>query len=449
MANEVSSETQTLLREAIALHRQGELTLSERAYEKVLEIDPNQTDALQLLGVIAAQMGNTTLAIERVNRSIAINPRQPGALNNLGNMLVEEDRYEEAIDAYERAIHFDPKNAQAYLHLGHVFGYVDRHLDAVRAYQRCTELEPENAAAWNSLGSELDKVGRSDDAVQAYRRSIEIDPNYQSPKDGLGKVLRQLGRLDEALQVYQQWLAIAPDNPIAKHYVLVCGSGDSTPDRASAEYVKSTFDGFAESFDSQLSDLDYRVPDLIGDLVQELFAGEQAKSLRVVDLGCGTGLCATHLRGLSAHLVGVDLSPGMLEKASQRNLYDELIEAELTEYLGDCSENFDLMVSADTLIYIGDLRSTFAVAAGKLQPGRPLVFSIEKLETGSDEAGGVGDAGYRLGSSGRYQHTEACIRNWLDDNGFAVQSCVEAEVRKEGRDVVTGYLFTAIRNQDD
>ncbi len=145
MASEASAATKDLITEAIRYHREGDLTNSERLYTEVLAIDPEQTDALQLLGVIAAQMGNTSVAIERVNQSIAINPNQPGALNNLGNMLAEEERYEEAIDAYERAIHLNSENAKAHFHLGHVFDLVNRKLDAIKTYTRAAELDPSRA----------------------------------------------------------------------------------------------------------------------------------------------------------------------------------------------------------------------------------------------------------------------------------------------------------------
>ncbi|WP_372894228.1 tetratricopeptide repeat protein [Stieleria sp.] len=446
MASEASTASKELLKQAIASHRDGDLTRSESLYKQVLELDPKQTDAMQLLGVIAAQLGNTPLAIERVNQSIAINPNQPGALNNLGNMLVREERYEEAMDAFERAIHFAPDDAQSHLHLGHVFGYLHRHLDAYTAYTRATELSPEDATAWHSLGAALEKLGRLDDAVEAYQKSIAISTEYVAPRDGLGRALRLAGRLDEALEVYQQWLAMDPGNPIAEHFILVCGVPENVPERASQDYVKQTFDGFADTFDSLLSRLDYCVPERLGKIADSLVADEDRGTLRIVDLGCGTGLCGPYLRDLASHLVGVDLSPMMLAKAKERHQYDELVEAELTQYLIDCSEPFDLIVSADTLIYIGDLRPTFDAAAAAIRAGGALVFSIEKLE--SETAPDDPDH-FRLGTSGRYQHTEACIRNWLQARGFTVNACTETEVRKEGHDSVTGYLFTATRNSTD
>lgn len=440
---ESTAEYKKPLSEAIAFHRAGELTDAERCYMEVLKIAPEQPDALQLLGVVAAQLGNTTLAIERVKQSISINPDQPGALNNLGNMLASENQYEEAIEAYERAIHLKPDDGQAHHNLGHVYSLADRPLDAIRAYRRATELQSDNASSWDSLGESLEKIGRSEDAVDSFRKALELAPEYTSIMDRLGKSLRTLGRLGEARQVYQQWLAVAPDNPIASHYMLVCDETGSAPDRASKDYVKKTFDDFADDFDSLLTDLEYRVPDLIGEAVQVLVPDEGRGQWSVVDLGCGTGLCGRHLRDIAKNLIGVDLSPKMLSKADERDLYDELIEAELTEYLGGCRGEHDLLVSADTLIYIGDLQTTFAAASSALRPGGIIAFSLEKLDDDQKQSGV--DDGFRLGISGRYVHRESCVRQWLSESGFDVKGFVETDVRKEGLQRVTGFLVTAIR----
>ena len=80
-------------------------------------------------------------------------------------------------------------------------------------------------------------------------------------------------------------------------------------------------------------------------------------NLMVLDAGCGTGLCGPLLKPYAEILVGVDLSPKMLAKALGRQVYEELIETELVAYLGQRTASFDLIVSADTLIYFGELRS--------------------------------------------------------------------------------------------
>ena len=84
------------------------------------------------------------------------------------------------------------------------------------------------------------------------------------------------------------------------------GGGDA-PARAADSYVRNLFDATAESFDETLSNwLDYRAPELVAEAVRaELGTG--ASTLATIDLGCGTGLAAPLLRGMTRRLEGVDL----------------------------------------------------------------------------------------------------------------------------------------------
>ena len=96
---------------------------------------------------------------------------------------------------------------------------------------------------------------------------------------------------------------------------------------------------------------------------------EASKSLDVLDAGCGAGLCGPLIAPCARRLVGVDLSGRMLAQARDKNVYDELIQRELTSYLRDSPAVFDAIVSADTLVYFGPLRDVVAAAARALRPG--------------------------------------------------------------------------------
>src|SRR3546814_6752733 len=89
------------------------------------------------------------------------------------------------------------------------------------------------------------------------------------------------------------------------------------------------FDQFAHDFDEVLAKLDYQAPKLIEGAVARWLAGQEASDLDILDAGCGTGLCGLLLKPRARKLTGVDLSPGMIEKAQERGVYDELVAAEL------------------------------------------------------------------------------------------------------------------------
>src|SRR5947207_11732494 len=160
--------------------------------------------------------------------------------------------------------------------------------------------------------------------------------------------------------------------------MLAACTGRDVPARASNGFVERTFDSFASSFESKLEHLSYRAPALVAAMLENSGL-EPSKQLDVLDAGCGTGLCGPLLVPYARRLVGVDLSEGMLAQARERNVYDELVKGELTAYLADHNEAFDVIVSADTLVYFGPLDHVAAASERALQPGGRLIFTVEEL----------------------------------------------------------------------
>lgn len=435
----------SLLAEAIKFHREGQLTKAEWKYEEILDLEPEHPEALHLLGVLANQLGNPKLAIERIRQSLAISPQQSRALNNLGNVHAEIDQHEKAIESYKQALVLTPGYAQAHHNLGNVYSDCNRIAEAIASYNRAIELAPEDNESRLALGATLEAMGEFHEAITQYSTVAATDLKSTIARHRLGAVFRKQHKLKEAIEVYRELLLLCPDDPVVTHLLASCG-GSATPAQASNGYVKSTFDGFAADFDNCLEELQYKVPELLHKLLKENPDYRQREDgapistdKNIVDLGCGTGLCGSFLREYAGQLVGVDLSPGMLHQAGEKNIYDELLEMELTDYLSQSAGDHNLLIAADTLIYIGDLRPVFSVAHEKLAAGGLLLFSIEQL------AAATTDADYVLSCSGRYAHKESVVRAWLSEAGFECQQVVETQLRQEGNEDVAGYLVMAFK----
>jgi len=242
-----------------------------------------------------------------------------------------------------------------------------------------------------------------------------------------------------ARRVYEKWLEKDPANPIASHMVTAC-AGERTA-RASDDYVRTTFDGFASTFDTVLKKLEYRAPQLVSDAIDRDVGPPHAK-LDILDAGCGTGLCAPLLQPHSGRLVGIDLSPRMLDRARARKKYDDLVTAELVEFMNGAEAEYDLIVSADTLVYFGDLRPVFSAAACALRAGGRLVFTVEKLLAESTD-------GYRIELHGRYSHAEKYVRASLEDAGFEIRSMAAEKLRMESLEPVQGWVVLARLPESD
>jgi predicted TPR repeat methyltransferase len=419
---------------AIQLHRAGHSEEAEIVYRRILAIAPDQPDALHFLGVLSHQRGRSAAAIELIAKSIALDPGHADRYNNLGNVLIELGRLPEATDALQQAIALQPEHADAHNNLGAVLKAQGRFEEAAAAYRRAIELNPEHVNAHNNFGNLLSSRGLVEQAVAYYCKAITLMPNHPQSRKLLGIAYYRLGQVEAAASVFRDWLRDEPANPIAHHMFAAC-SGDNVPARASDAYVEATFDGFAGSFEGKLERLHYRAPELIAGALAKA-CDAPARRLVALDAGCGTGLCGPLIGPYVSHLTGVDLSAGMLAKAQGRDVYQELTKAELTAYLAGHPEAFDLIVSADTLVYFGALEPVLDAAFGALRAGGLLIFTVE----GCDEK--AADRGYRINPHGRYSHSRAYLDRALPAARLAVLAIEPAVLRMEGGSPVAGLVVT-------
>ena len=275
-------------------------------------------------------------------------------------------------------------------------------VEAEAAYRAAIRVSPEHSDAYTNLGILLTGQKRTREAAVCFFKVITLRPKHPEARRLLALAHCALGEVDEAVAIFEEWLKEEPDHPIARHMIAAC-SGRDVPARASDAFIEMTFDSFAGSFDAKLAKLFYRAPDLVAAMLADSVAGS-SKCLDVLDAGCGTGLCGPLVAPYARRLVGVDLSARMLDRARARNVYDELVKRELTAYLRESPATFDVIVSADTLVYFGPLEEVVAASANALRPGGRLVFTVEEL------SGAGSDAGYAISSHGRYGHTRRVRR---------------------------------------
>jgi len=255
------------------------------------------------------------------------------------------------------------------------------------------ELAPRFATAWFALGAIRDQLGDRDGAITAFGRAREADP-----EDYHGARL-QLARL---------------------------GSGEAAP-AMTETYVRRLFDQYAGRYDESLTErLSYRGPVLLRDALQALIeaGGRPMRFAAMLDLGCGTGLGGAAFRPFVDRLVGVDLSPAMVAKASAKGLYDHLTAASIEPFLADeirAGSKYDLVIAADVFVYVSDLAPVIAAAARVLAPGGLLAFTVETHD----------GAGVKLLPTLRYAHGETYIRTVLDKAVLTPGQLAKSSVRKE------------------
>ncbi len=417
------------------LRASGRLLDAANAYRKAVELRPSFPDAYNNLGLICQDHEDYEGAIVAYRDALHCDPNHLATHLNLGHAFGVQGRLAEAEESYKKVIELYPEHSQGYYRLGWIYWRQNRLDEAAGVFRKSAEIDPNHSDSFLMLGKLFERRGRTEEAVEAYRQAITVDPQNWPAHRALGTLLSLESRHDEAVAVFQQWALGEPESPIPGHHVAAL-LGQNVPPRATDEYVTKVFDLFANSFDRQLARLQYRGPHLVTEALK-MVCGQHLGHLHILDAGCGTGLCASWLRSAAEWLVGVDLSPAMLDKARERGGYDALHEGELTAFMGQALAQFDVIVSADTFCYFGDLESVIKAAATALRPSGHLIFTAE--ESAAQDAG----TGFRLTPSGRYSHTKEYLEHLLQKKGLTVCSISGVTLRVEYQRTVAGLLAVA------
>src|SRR5262249_30421251 len=151
----------------------------------------------------------------------------------------------------------------------------------------------------------------------------------------------------------------------------------------------------------------------------------------MLDLGCGTGLAGAAFRPYVDWLVGVDLSPGMIEKARAKGLYDRLTEGDLNDFLvaeAEAQARYHLVGAADVVVYANDLVPITAAVARVLAPGGLFALTAETHH---------GD-GVVLQQSLRYAHGAAHLRDAIAAAALTLDRLADVSTRTENGVPVPG-----------
>ncbi len=199
------------LQTALEHHKAGRLLQAESIYQKILQKEPNHSDALHALGMIAFQVGKGEEAVALIGKAIQGNPSDPHYHSNLGIALQNQERLEEAVASYRNALALNPDFAEVYGNLGKAYRDQGKLKEAEVSSRKALSLNPDLWEAHLNLGNVLLDQGQLDETIASYRKVLSLKPGYAEAHYNLGNALLAQGRLDEAIACYQQALSLKPD----------------------------------------------------------------------------------------------------------------------------------------------------------------------------------------------------------------------------------------------
>jgi predicted O-linked N-acetylglucosamine transferase (SPINDLY family) len=234
-----------LLQQALGLIHAGQLSQAAGLCRQALAREPQNFNALQLLGHVTLQGGdyasavtwlaaaravnpanarlhsNLAVALLGLKRShealqccdtaIGLDPKLPEARCNQGNALMALDRPSEALAAYMSTLALAPSFYDAYVGRSNALVALGRYDDALSSCERAQQIVPQSLEAWCLRGSILLRLKRAEEALAAFDRALSLNVSSAEAHNNRGTALRELKRFDDALVAYWRALELRPE----------------------------------------------------------------------------------------------------------------------------------------------------------------------------------------------------------------------------------------------
>lgn len=190
-------------------HARGDFSAAQAAYGEALLLEPDNPDALNLMGVAHVQLDQLPEAIRLIRRAIEIDPEAGDFYSNLGEALRKNGQSAEAAEAYARATELDPENASAWANLAMLLQLSLQYGEAARAWTMATQLTP-SPDYFNNLGLSLSHLARYPEAVAAYDAALALKPDLPSAIENRAIALNCGGKFEEAVETAKRLATLRP-----------------------------------------------------------------------------------------------------------------------------------------------------------------------------------------------------------------------------------------------
>ena len=382
---------------------------------------------------IAEAAGKPAEALQAARLAVKTAPHLGAARMDLAMCLARQNQFDEALDEAARAVRLaadDINVVDGAIQVAHRAGAL---AIAVELLPRAIGLAgPGNTEYRRLLAGDLATLGRADEALQLLDQLLDQDPDDRRIRESRARVRQSAGNTADAAADWRVLCDRFPEDA-AYRFQRAVADGETVRTQPAA-VAEALFDGIAQVYERRaVSESRYHLPKAIAEWI---LAAYPERRLNVLDLGCGTGLLGGCLGQIDGHLIGVDISAGMIDVAGRRGLYSRFHRVDLRDALRDTPDGlYEVVAAIEVFPYVGALDGLLSDALRIVKPGGQLIFSCER--------GGDGESDLVLRSSGRFAHRRQDVEALCRDAGADAVEAHDCTRRVEGGRPVAGFWIVA------
>jgi protein O-GlcNAc transferase len=225
--------------------RSNNYSFAKHILEKIIQIEPNNSKANELLAYILGNSGQVDISFELLNVACNQSNCSSQALYYLGSAQLERGLFDRAIETlkksiskggeffealhdlataqahsgdinsainnYQKCLKFGRLSHELFYNMARIYDDLKRYDEAITYYDKALSLKSDFAEAWSNKGSVLKDLRRYDEAIKHYDRALSLKADIAEAWSNKGSVLHDLKHYDEAITHFDKALSLKPD----------------------------------------------------------------------------------------------------------------------------------------------------------------------------------------------------------------------------------------------
>lgn len=197
-------------------------TLAARLEAETGGDDP---DVLYAQAVIASAENRPAERTRLLKRMVELDPQNTDALMALGEDSFGRKAYGDARKWYQQAVEADAGNPEAHRGLAHSYYLQDKLPEARAAVDQALAAHPDSAALWAESALIRSEQRQLPAALDDMRRALELDPEEPYYWGNYGVLLVKASKLSEARDAFTEAIRLNPEDTFP--YIYRCGLNDT------------------------------------------------------------------------------------------------------------------------------------------------------------------------------------------------------------------------------